>query len=65
MLIYNYTGVADDTYMYVRQDPYKQMLAVHSGAFEFIHSVCCYISSREKYKHHAYRNSADMIIMVS
>ena len=53
ILVTFYSVRLDVTYMYVRQDSYKQMPTVHSRTFEFINSIGSYISRWEKHKDHA------------
>lgn len=53
LILVTFYSVLDVTYMYVRQDSYKQMPTVHSRTFEFINSIGSYISRREKHKEHA------------
>ena len=53
LILVTFYSVLDVTYMYVRQDSYKQMPTVHSRTFEFINSIGSYISRWEKHKDHA------------
>ena len=53
LILVTFYSVLDVTYMYVRQDSYKQTPTVHSRTFEFINSIGSYISRREKHKDQA------------